>query len=112
MSDGADWTPVAGQAVGVFGQVDVMVQFAIVGAVTLVAIIAIVGIIWARTRPPDNDTATMATVIAHLAEEFSRQVGHQTTSVERLAEVVEDMRQTIVGCATCAYHPNARKDGQ
>ncbi len=96
------WTPVAEQAVGILGHAPPDVQLAFITALTLVALAAIYA--WVMThKDKDEDQGTVpAEVMVSVTEEFSRQVG-------RLAEVVEDMRDTIRGCQTCPFHPNNQR---
>ena len=94
------------QAVGVFGHAPKTVQIALViGCVVL----GLAGIAAWYFRRRDGDTVP-ASVLVSITEEFSRQVGHMATVVEGMHSVVEEMRDTITGCQTCPFHPNAKKD--
>lgn len=116
-----DWTPVASQAVGVFGQVAEPVQIAITIGVTLVALVAITALYFSRrdrlaaeaadTAKPDDEGVSVEMVRAILSTtgEFAAQVHHLGKVIEGLGETVEAMNSTIVGCARCPFHPNALK---
>lgn len=119
-----DWVPVASQAVGVFGQVTPTVQIVIAIGVTVVILATISAVYLSRRdareadatanaeRPPDNneDAIALARAIVSLSDELGRQVGHMAAAVDALSATVARMDQTIIGCSTCPFHPNSRKE--
>lgn len=104
-----DWTPVARDAVGVLGQASETVQIVVTICVALVVMAGIAAWFFSR-RKPEDDSTVPATLMVNVTEEFSRQVAHMTTAVEGMAEIVEELRDTIKGCSTCPFHPNTKRD--
>ncbi|MDO8608259.1 MAG: hypothetical protein Q7R40_17120 [Phaeospirillum sp.] len=104
-----DWTPVARDAVGILGQASDNVQITVTVALALIALAGIAAWFFSRRRPEDDSTVP-ATLMVNVTEEFSRQVAHMTTAVEGMAEIVEELRDTIKGCSTCPFHPNAKRN--